>query len=106
MKALIMCLVVTIVVICPSTSAYTQSVRAVSRYSSPGCAAPRTYYVATNGSDSNSGLTISTPFLTIQHVANQVCPGDTVIVENGTYSNSSLAQSAPGRVIPIPISYT
>ena len=50
------------------------------------------YYVSTAGSDSNSGNQ-SAPFLSIQHAANVVNPGDTVIVENGTYTN-------PGGTVP------
>ena len=38
-----------------------------------------TYYVAKNGSDSNPG-TQESPFLSIQHAANSVSAGDTVIV--------------------------
>jgi Right handed beta helix region/Protein of unknown function (DUF1565) len=47
-------------------------------------AAGATYYVATNGSDSNRG-TSSQPFRTIQKAANIVNPGDTVIVKDGVY---------------------
>jgi hypothetical protein len=47
-----------------------------------------TYYVATNGSDSNPG-TLAQPFLTIQHAADNVNAGDTVIVETGVYSDST-----------------
>ena len=43
-----------------------------------------TYYVAKNGSDSNPG-TQGSPFLSIQHAANSVSAGDTVIVGDGTY---------------------
>jgi hypothetical protein len=45
-----------------------------------------TYYVATNGSDSNPG-TQTKPFHTIQKAANTVRPGDTVQVAPGTYTN-------------------
>ena len=45
----------------------------------------KTYYVATNGLDSNSG-TISNPFRTIQKAANIVTAGDSVIVRSGTYA--------------------
>lgn len=44
-----------------------------------------TYYVATNGSDSNAG-TLSAPWRTIQKAADMVNPGDTVIVRPGTYN--------------------
>jgi hypothetical protein len=47
-------------------------------------AAGTTYYVATNGNDSNRG-TLSQPFRTIQRAANIVNPGDTVIVKDGVY---------------------
>ena len=42
------------------------------------------FYVATTGNDSNTG-TQSQPWQTIGHAANAVSPGDTVIVEDGTY---------------------
>lgn len=47
-----------------------------------------TYYIATTGNDSNAG-TSSSPFLTIQHAADVVNPGDTVIVKDGTYSTTT-----------------
>lgn len=43
------------------------------------------YYVATTGSDVNTG-TISSPFLTIQRAQTSVVAGDTVYVRGGTYS--------------------
>src|SRR3990167_6681558 len=43
-----------------------------------------TYYVATTGSDSNSG-TSAAPFKTIQKAANTVVAGDTVKIKTGTY---------------------
>lgn len=45
----------------------------------------RTWYVAPFGRDINPG-TKSSPFLTIQYAADQVLPGDTVIVMDGVYS--------------------
>lgn len=45
-------------------------------------------YVATNGSDSNPG-TSAQPYLTIQHAADLVNPGDEVIVRSGTYTGGS-----------------
>jgi Ca2+-binding RTX toxin-like protein len=50
--------------------------------------AGHTYYVATTGSDSNSGSS-SQPFLTLQKAADIVKPGDTVIVRDGVYSGAS-----------------
>lgn len=43
------------------------------------------YYVATTGSDANSG-TIGSPFLTIQRAQTSVVAGDTVYVRGGTYA--------------------
>ena len=48
-----------------------------------------TYYVATNGSDSNPG-TITRPFATIAYAASKVQPGDTVYVRGGTYYPTKL----------------
>src|SRR5438132_1169256 len=42
------------------------------------------YYVASNGNDSNSG-SASAPWLTIQNAVQTVVPGDTVIVRAGSY---------------------
>jgi Ca2+-binding RTX toxin-like protein len=49
--------------------------------------AGHTYYVATTGSDSNSGSSTQ-PFLTLQKAADIVKPGDTVIVRDGVYSGA------------------
>ncbi len=49
-----------------------------------GTATGKTFYVAINGDNKNSG-TKARPFRTIQHAANQVSPGDLVIIENGRY---------------------
>ena len=46
-----------------------------------------TYYVATNGLDSNSG-TVSAPFATIQKAHDVAVPGDTIYVRGGTYNIS------------------
>src|SRR5580658_9083576 len=46
-----------------------------------------TYYVSTNGSDTNSG-SYTAPWLTIQHAANTVTAGATVYVESGVYNES------------------
>jgi len=45
-----------------------------------------TYYVSGSGSDSNSGLSQSQAFLTIQTAANLTQPGDVVYVMNGIYA--------------------
>jgi hypothetical protein len=57
-------------------------------FSVPGAKAqtsPTTYYVATNGSDSNTGLSSSTAFATITHASQRAHAGDTVLVMDGTY---------------------
>lgn len=46
---------------------------------------PQTYHVAPDGDDSNDGLSASAPLRTINHAANLVRPGDTVVVAPGTY---------------------
>jgi hypothetical protein len=46
--------------------------------------AATTYYVATNGNDSNPG-TLYRPFLTIQKAVDIMHPGDTVLVRGGVY---------------------
>jgi len=43
-----------------------------------------TYFVSTTGSDWARG-TLNAPFRTIQHAANLVRPGDTVLIRGGTY---------------------
>ncbi|TLY16883.1 MAG: DUF1565 domain-containing protein [Nitrospirae bacterium] len=53
-------------------------------WSSTAATEAATYYVATNGNDSNPG-TQASPWRTIQHAANVVNPGDIVNVRGGTY---------------------
>lgn len=44
------------------------------------------YYVATTGSDTNNGTSLSTPFRTIQKGADTIGPGDRLLVRAGTYN--------------------
>lgn len=44
-----------------------------------------TYYIATNGSDSNSGQSTSSPFATLQKANSIVSPGDVVYIRGGNY---------------------
>lgn len=52
-----------------------------------------TYYVSNSGNNSNNGTTPSTAWLTLQHAANQVEAGDSVLVANGTYVGFDLRTS-------------
>ena len=45
-----------------------------------------TYYVATDGNNFNNGLTSSSAFATITYASRQAKPGDTILVEDGTYN--------------------
>jgi parallel beta-helix repeat protein len=53
-----------------------------------------TYYVATDGSDSNPG-TEEQPFLTLSRGVRDLRPGDTLYVKNGTYIGSSQLADIP-----------
>ena len=55
-------------------------------------AAGSTYYVSPGGSDNDPG-TEAKPFRTIQRAADVVNPGDTVIVEDGTYTGTGVGTS-------------
>ncbi|MFA6383730.1 MAG: choice-of-anchor Q domain-containing protein, partial [Parcubacteria group bacterium] len=68
-------------------SAFTKMINAV-LFTKTANAAGNTYYVSPSGNDSSAGTSAS-PFKTIQHAADIVNPGDTVIVEDGTYSGIS-----------------
>lgn len=69
--------------------------------------ATRNYYVATTGSDSNNGLTVGTPWLTIQHAVDWVC--DNLDLRNtrvkinvaaGTYNESVAMRGYSGSFNP------
>lgn len=47
------------------------------------------YYVATNGSDSNNGISLSAPFKTISKAAGVAVAGDIIYVREGTYLYST-----------------
>jgi hypothetical protein len=57
-----------------------------------------TYYVSMSGSDANPG-TPAQPFLTIQHAADLVNPGDTVIVDDGVYTYSGTNYCSPVKTV-------
>ncbi len=48
------------------------------------CASGQTYYVATTGSDANVGDE-GHPWRTLQHAVESIGPGDTILVQSGTY---------------------
>jgi len=54
-----------------------------------------TYYVATNGSDSNPG-TEEQPFQTLDRGVQDLRPGDTLYVKNGTYTSWGIYNSPSG----------
>ncbi len=54
-----------------------------------GGAATATYYVATNGSDSNSGTSTNAPFTTLAKAAGLATNGNLVYLRGGTYPVSS-----------------
>ena len=54
-------------------------------FTSPFLLSQTNYYVAKNGSNSNSGTSISSPFLTISHAVSQINPGDKIYIRRGTY---------------------
>jgi parallel beta-helix repeat protein len=73
------------------------------------CASAATLYVATTGNDGNSG-TSAKPWKTLQHAVNMVSPGDTILVEAGTYAGCRIGvsgsptlpktlQAAPGAAV-------
>jgi parallel beta-helix repeat protein len=61
------------------------------------------YYVATNGSDTASGISTGEPFRTIQRALNVVQPGDTVHVRNGVYREQLLMRRSGTEDQPITI---
>ncbi len=67
-----------------------------------GAAEAATYYVATNGSDSNPG-TSGSPFLTIQKGIDTANAGDTVEVAAGSYRQRLVLDSADGGTPGAPV---
>lgn len=62
---------------------------------------PTTYYVSTTGDDGNDGLGLGTAWRTLQHAADNVGVGDTVLIAGGRYSEEVYikASGSPGRAI-------
>ncbi|MDE2172757.1 MAG: right-handed parallel beta-helix repeat-containing protein, partial [Patescibacteria group bacterium] len=63
---------------------------------------PYTYYVSPSGNDSNPG-TISAPFLTVQHAADLVNAGDTIIIRAGTYNGFHISRIVGTANAPLTI---
>ena len=60
----------------------------------------KTFYVATNGKDTNNGTSLATPFATWQRGINAAYPGDTVFVRGGVYylvGNNPFVEVNPQR---------
>ena len=47
-----------------------------------------TWFVATTGSDNNSGTSINEPFLTLDQAVDNFQSGDSIIMRGGTYKHS------------------
>ena len=52
-----------------------------------------TYFVSINGDDNNNGLTSNTAFSTLQHAADVVTAGDSVLVLSGSYTGFDIRTS-------------
>jgi parallel beta-helix repeat protein len=59
------------------------------------------YFVATNGSDTNNGTSVSTPFQTIAKAVSTAPPGATIIIRAGIY-RESVSLTKPVTIQPYP----
>jgi hypothetical protein len=60
----------------------------------PGTGTGKAYFVATTGSDSNAGTSLTTPFKTINKAVGLASAGDTIDVRAGTYTESVVIRRA------------
>lgn len=67
----------------------------------PGTVAATDYYVSPTGSNSNTGTSLSSPFLTIQTAASKVQAGDNVYVRGGTYRETVTVIKSGTTAAPI-----
>ncbi|MBN1996466.1 right-handed parallel beta-helix repeat-containing protein [candidate division KSB1 bacterium] len=67
--------------------------------------APRIYYVATNGDDNNAGTDPAQPWRTVQHAADMMTAGDSVIIKGGVY-NEQLSTVRDGNAQTGPIVFS
>jgi hypothetical protein len=63
--------------------------------------APKTYYVATDGDDANSGLKRGKAWRTVGHAASSIRAGDTVLIGGGTYSEKVRVRVSGDKGLPI-----
>jgi len=64
-------------------------------------AEPKTYYVAPDGNDANTGLTRDQAFQTVNRAAVRVAPGDTVMIAGGEYAETVRIRAAGTKDRPI-----
>ena len=57
-----------------------------------------TYHVSTSGSDSGTGSQ-SQPWRTLQHAVDTIAPGDTIIVEPGSYAGCRIGRSGTASAV-------
>jgi hypothetical protein len=61
----------------------------------PARAQGLTYYISTSGADANNG-SAANPWRTIQHGADQLNPGDTLLIASGTYQENGIVVTRGG----------
>ena len=64
-------------------------------------AAPKAFFVAPDGDDANTGLSRAHAWRTLQHAANRVAVGDTVLIAGGTYRERVRIRATGARNAPI-----
>src|ERR1700730_3705952 len=57
-----------------------------------------TFFVATTGSD-GSGGSKTAPWRTLQHAVDTIRPGDTILVESGTYTGCRIGNSGTASAV-------
>jgi len=63
--------------------------------------AAKTYYVATDGDDANSGLERGRAWRSVGHAASRIRAGDTVFIAGGTYSEKVRVRVSGDKGLPI-----
>ncbi|MDH5394008.1 MAG: putative Ig domain-containing protein, partial [Gammaproteobacteria bacterium] len=57
---------------------------------------PMSYYLANNGSNSNDGLSLASPFHSLDKAISVVKPGDTILLRAGTYAGVTIQENEFG----------